>query len=85
MNGLNSPWTVLAIAIGIGALHIAQGTWSSPIVLALGALVILGAIFPPLAILIGAIIILRLLLTNSTPLAQDPATWWNQIKGAFSL
>lgn len=61
-------WTVIAVAVGIGAIALALEKWSSSLALALVALLLIGAIFPPAALLIGGVALFYLVFTNGRTL-----------------
>lgn len=61
---MNSPWTVFGIAIAIFFVLLVTGRFSGTVLLGLLVLVILGGIFPPLAIPFGAAILLFILLVH---------------------
>lgn len=59
-----SFWGVLALALAITVLVGAAGQWSGGFWVALGVLVIIGAIWPPIALLFGGLVLLYLALVH---------------------
>lgn len=59
---MNSPWTVIALALVILLIEIVTNQWNDGILIALLILILVGAIFPPFAIGFSALILLYLVL-----------------------
>jgi hypothetical protein len=72
-----SVWSVIALAIVLGFVAIITGKWTSHYALSLGALVILGALFPPLALALGLVALLWMLMRN-------PGVFSGNLSGALS-
>ncbi len=66
-----SFWSVIAVAILIAGVAIATAHSSPGILLGLLGLILLGAIWPPLALGIGAVVLLRLLLVHTPELSRQ--------------
>ena len=66
--GKEGFWVVVAMAALIGFLALITSHWTPGTLLSLVALVILGAIFPPAAVGLAAIVLLWLMLTHSAQL-----------------
>jgi uncharacterized membrane protein YcjF (UPF0283 family) len=85
-TGVMNFWVVVAFALVIAAISIVLGHWSSGLFVALMAFLVMGALFPPVAIGIGAVVVLDLLLVHhkslstqlqsslGTPAAAPPAS-----------
>lgn len=67
---MNSPWTVLAIAIVIFFIELLTKGWNQTLLISLLVLVLLGAIFPPFAIAFGGAILLYLIVTRGTDILK---------------
>lgn len=61
---MNSPWTVFGIAIAIFFILLVTNRFSGTVLLGLLALVILGGIFPPIAVPFAAAILVFVLLVH---------------------
>lgn len=79
---MNNPWIGLIMALIIGFLWIITGKWTGSGVLYLAVLVIMGALFPPLAIAIGMIAITMLVLTHPQIWQGTIPGTWQSVKGA---
>ena len=70
-TGVMSFWVVVAFALVIGAISIVLGHWSSGLFVALMAFLVMGALFPPVAIGIGVVVMLDLLLVHHQELSTQ--------------
>jgi len=68
--GGNGFWAVVVIAAVIWFISVTAGYFSAGTLLALFMLVLVGAIFPPLALGVGGVVVLYLLLTHGQNLAS---------------
>lgn len=68
---MNSPWSVVAIAILLLIVTIMAGVFKPVTLAALLVFVILGMIFPPVAIWVGAIMLLYLLMVHGVNVASN--------------
>lgn len=64
-------WTVVVIAAVIALVHIVRGQFTATTLLALVLLVLVGALWPPLAILIGGVALVWLTFTQGVPLLRQ--------------
>jgi hypothetical protein len=70
-SGVMNFWVVVAFVLVIGAMSVVLGHWSSGLFVALMALLVMGALFPPVAIGIGAVVVLDLLLVHHKALSAQ--------------
>ena len=69
MSGvLGSAWTTWICCLAVAAIALVRGRWSGTLVLALLALAVLGAIFPPAGALVGLVIVLYLVAAHGVEL-----------------
>ena len=69
-SGFYNFWVVIALAIVIAAISILVGHWSSGLFVALIVLLVMGAVFPPAAVLIGGVVVLDLLFVHHNELSK---------------
>lgn len=67
---MNSFWTVLVIAVLIAVYALYMGGFTLARILALIALLIIGALWPPAGIVIGGVALLWLTLRNGPSILQ---------------
>jgi hypothetical protein len=61
---LKSPWTVVGLAVVILALQFLRGGVNAVLFVGLAVLLIVGFVFPPLGVGLGAVVALLLLFTT---------------------
>lgn len=61
-------WGVITIAVLIAGIGLAVGAFSGGLVLALVVLIVAGAIFPPVALLVGGVALFYLLFVHGQEL-----------------
>lgn len=66
-----SKWTVYALAVVIAFFGFVAGHWSASLWLALAVFLVVGSIFPPVGIIVGAIVVLRLVLVHGPTVIQN--------------
>ncbi len=68
---MHNVWTVVALAVVIGMLQFLRAGWSWHLALGLVGLLVVGALFPPIGVGIGAVVVLLLLLTTAPQFAKQ--------------
>jgi hypothetical protein len=61
---VGSPWSTFVLALAIAAIALVRGRWSGTLVIALLALALVGAIFPPVGFLIAGLVVCSLLAVH---------------------
>lgn len=64
MSAFSSPWATWVCCVAIALIALVRGKWSGTLVIALLALAVLGALFPPAGLLVGGIVVFYLLLVH---------------------
>ncbi|HZV49923.1 MAG TPA: hypothetical protein VFD49_09180 [Candidatus Dormibacteraeota bacterium] len=67
----DSVWTVIVLAILLGAIAAIRGYFRGATLLSLIVLVLVGALWPPLGIVIGGVALVWTALTQTVPLLQQ--------------
>lgn len=65
-----SPWTSIVMAVVIAGLLAMAGKWSTTALVALLLFVILGALLPPVAFVLGGVALFYLLVTGGVPIIR---------------
>lgn len=68
---MNSVWTVIVLAAIIALVAIVRGHFTASTLLALVVLVLAGALWPPLGILIGGVALVWIVFTQGIPLLRQ--------------
>lgn len=68
---MNSPWTVIAIALGLVVVTLLAGVFKPGTLMAILIYAVVGMIFPPVAIWVGVAMILYILLAHGTLIAGN--------------
>lgn len=71
MSAFNSIWTVVVIAAVIALVAIVRGLFKASTLLALVVLVLVGALWPPAAVVIGGVALVWLAFTQAVPLIKQ--------------
>lgn len=71
MSAFNSIWTVVVIAAVIALVAIVRGFFKASTLLALVVLVLVGALWPPAAVVIGGVALVWLAFTQAVPLIKQ--------------
>lgn len=69
MSAISSFWTTLALAIGIAVVALARGHVSGGLLIALIALLVLGALLPVAGFLVGGVALVYVLFVHGPQLA----------------
>jgi hypothetical protein len=68
---VGSIWTVVVMAAVIALIAIVRGHFKASTLLALVVLVLVGALWPPVAVLIGGVALVWLAFTQTIPLLRQ--------------
>lgn len=81
---MSSPWLGVTLAVVIGAVLLIVGKWGgTPTLVSLVLLAFVGAVFPPLALVVGGMVLLLLVMLHGQTLLSDLPGNWPKLQAGF--